>query len=32
MVATQRDDKWQLQAFDNRSTLAVDMEVETHEL
>ena len=32
MVANKIDSKWQLQAFDNRSTLAVDMEVETHEL
>lgn len=32
MVANKIDTKWQLQAFDNRSTLAVDMEVETNEL
>jgi 3-methylfumaryl-CoA hydratase len=32
MVANKIDSKWQLQAFDNRSILAVDMEVETHEL
>lgn len=32
MVANMIDSKWQLQAFDNRSTLAVDMEVETNEL
>jgi len=28
MVARQFDNKWQVQAFDHRSTLAVDMEVE----
>lgn len=32
MVANQVDAKWHLQAFDNRSILSVDMEVETHEL
>lgn len=32
MVANQVDSKWHLQAFDNRSILSVDMEVETHEL
>lgn len=32
MVANKRDSKWLLQAFDNRSTLAIDMEVQTHEL
>ena len=32
MVAKKNELKWQLQAFDNRSTLAVDMEVETNEL
>jgi 3-methylfumaryl-CoA hydratase len=31
MVANKIDDKWLLKAYDNRSTLAVDMEVETHE-
>jgi 3-methylfumaryl-CoA hydratase len=31
MVAKNTDGKWRLQAFDNRSTLAVDMEVETDE-
>lgn len=31
MVANNTDGKWRLQAFDNRSTLAVDMEVETDE-
>jgi 3-methylfumaryl-CoA hydratase len=32
MVVKKIDSKWQLQAYDNRSTLAVDIEVETHEL
>jgi 3-methylfumaryl-CoA hydratase len=32
MVIDKIDSKWQLQAFDNRSTLAVDIEVETNEL
>jgi 3-methylfumaryl-CoA hydratase len=33
MVANQTDaKKWRLQAYDHRSTLAVDMEVDTHEL
>jgi 3-methylfumaryl-CoA hydratase len=32
MVANKKDSKWLLQAFDNRSALAVDMEVETNEL
>lgn len=32
MVANKIDSKWQLQAFDNRSTLAIDMEVETNGL
>lgn len=32
MVAHQIESKWQVQAFDHRSTLAVDMEVETHGL
>jgi 3-methylfumaryl-CoA hydratase len=32
LVANKFDAKWQLQAYDNRSTLAVDMEVQTHEL
>ena len=32
MVANQVDSKWHLQAFDNRSILSVDMEVETHDL
>lgn len=32
MVAHQIENKWQVQAFDHRSTLAVDMEVEIHEL
>jgi 3-methylfumaryl-CoA hydratase len=32
MVANQVDSKWQLQAFDNRSILSVNMEVEPHEL
>jgi 3-methylfumaryl-CoA hydratase len=31
MVAKQIGSKWQLQAFDSRLTLAVDMEVQTHE-
>ena len=32
MVVNKSTSKWQLQAYDNRSTLAVDMEVEPHEL
>jgi 3-methylfumaryl-CoA hydratase len=32
LVANKIGAKWQLQAYDNRSTLAVDMEVQTHEL
>jgi 3-methylfumaryl-CoA hydratase len=32
MVANQVGSHWQLQAYDSRSTLAVDMEVETHGL
>lgn len=32
MVANKIGSTWQLQAYDNRSTLAVDMEVETHGL
>jgi 3-methylfumaryl-CoA hydratase len=32
MVANQVGARWQLQAYDNRSTLAVDMEVHTHGL
>ena len=32
MVANQVNSKWLLQAFDNRSILSVDMEVETHDL
>lgn len=32
MVTHQIQNKWQVQAFDHRSTLAVDMEVETHGL
>lgn len=32
MVANKRDSTWVLQAFDNRSALAIDMEVQTHEL
>jgi 3-methylfumaryl-CoA hydratase len=32
MVANQVNSKWHLQAFDNRSILSVDMEVETHDL
>jgi hypothetical protein len=32
MVANKKDSKWLFQAFDNRSALAVDMEVETNEL
>lgn len=32
MVANRMDSKWQLQAFDSRSTLAIDMEVQTNEL
>lgn len=32
MVVNKADTQWQLQAFDNRSTLAIDMEVEAHEL
>ena len=32
MVVNKIDSKWQLQAYDNRSTLAVDMEVVPHEL
>ena len=32
MVVNKIDSKWQLQAYDNHSTLAVDMEVEPHEL
>jgi 3-methylfumaryl-CoA hydratase len=31
MVANKINDKWQLQAYDNRSILAVDIEVETDE-
>ncbi len=31
MVANKMNDKWQLQAYDNRSILAVDIEVETDE-
>lgn len=30
IVSNQINTKWQLQAFDNRSILSVDMEVETH--
>ncbi len=32
MVANQMNSKWHLQAFDNRSILSVDMEVETHDI
>jgi 3-methylfumaryl-CoA hydratase len=32
IVANQVNSKWLLQAFDNRSILSVDMEVETHDL
>lgn len=32
MVANQVNSKWHLQAFDNRSILSVDMEVETHDI
>ena len=32
MVANKVDTKWQLRAYDNRSTLAVDMEVQINEL
>ncbi len=32
MVANKINDQWQLQAYDNRSILAVDIEVETDEL
>lgn len=32
MVANKIDSKWQLHAYDNRSSLAVEMEVETNEL
>jgi 3-methylfumaryl-CoA hydratase len=32
MVAQQIENRWQVKAFDHRSTLAVDMEVETHGL
>jgi 3-methylfumaryl-CoA hydratase len=32
MVANKVDTKWHVQAYDNRSTLAVDMEVQTNEL
>lgn len=32
MVANKQDSTWLLQAFDNRSTLAIEMEVQTHEL
>jgi 3-methylfumaryl-CoA hydratase len=32
LVANQRGDRWQIQALDHRATLAVDMEVSTHEL
>jgi 3-methylfumaryl-CoA hydratase len=32
MVANQIGSGWRLQAYDNRSTLAIDMEVETHGL
>jgi 3-methylfumaryl-CoA hydratase len=32
MVADKIDVKWRLRAYDNRSTLAVDMEVQTNEL
>jgi 3-methylfumaryl-CoA hydratase len=32
MVANQIESKWQLQAYDHRFTLAIDMEVDTHEL
>jgi 3-methylfumaryl-CoA hydratase len=32
MVANGTDGTWRLQAYDNRSTLAVDMEVQTNEL
>lgn len=32
MLAKRLERKWQVQAFDHRSTLAVDMEVEIHEL
>jgi 3-methylfumaryl-CoA hydratase len=32
MVANQIGSQWRLQAYDNRSTLAIDMEVETHGL
>jgi 3-methylfumaryl-CoA hydratase len=31
MIANKSSLKWQLQAYDNQSNLAVDMEVETHE-
>jgi 3-methylfumaryl-CoA hydratase len=32
LVVKKIESKWQLQAYDNRSTLAVDIEVETHAL
>ncbi|MDO9029980.1 MAG: hypothetical protein Q7V09_06070 [Hydrogenophaga sp.] len=32
LVANQQEGKWQVQAYDHRNTLAVDMEVETNEL
>lgn len=32
MVAKQLEGKWQIQAYDHRFILAIDMEVETHEL
>ncbi len=32
MVANKIEDNWQVQAYDHRSTLAVDMEVKTHGL
>jgi 3-methylfumaryl-CoA hydratase len=32
MTATKFGSKWQMQAFDSRSTLTVDMEVQTHGL
>jgi 3-methylfumaryl-CoA hydratase len=32
MVANQVGSQWQLQAYDSRSTLAIDMEVQTHGL
>ena len=32
LVADQPEGRWRVQAFDHRATLAVDMEIETHEL